>query len=267
MSIAALVVSYRTGPRLRECLYALAGDEEVDEIVILDNGNPPETRAFLDGFCGRFTKARAIDTGGNVGFGPAVNQGAQATMATHLLVINPDAVLKRGSAGRLRVVVEASSQPVIAGGRIFGLDGAEQRGARRLRLTRLAAMGLAPWTLEREPLPMGPQPVAAVSGALFMMRRDAFLALGGFDEGYFLHVEDIDLCERALHAGGEVLFVPDAGALHYGQTSDAPSAVLARHKADSLTRYFRKFPGGITGRAVNLLFLPLMRLALAVRGR
>jgi GT2 family glycosyltransferase len=267
MTLAALVVTYRTGPRLRECLYALAGDTDIAEIVILDNGNTPAEHAFITGFCARFPRARHVDTGGNIGFGAAVNRGARETACTHLLVINPDAVLKRGSASRLRDVADANAQPAIAGGRIFGVDGVEQRGARRLPLTRLAAMGLSRWTLEREPLPLAPVPVAAVSGALFVMRRDAFLSLGGFDEGYFLHVEDIDLCVRAVHAGGAVRFVPDACALHYGQTSDAPNHVIARHKAASLSRYFRKFPGGPMGKAVNIAFLPLMRFALTLRGR
>ena len=62
----------------------------------------------------------------------------------------------------------------------------------------------------------------AVSGALMYLSRAGFERLGGFDEGYFLHVEDLDLCRRAEADGGSVIYTPLASALHHGATSDAP---------------------------------------------
>jgi GT2 family glycosyltransferase len=105
-----------------------------------------------------------------------------------------------------------------------------------------------------------------VSGAFFLMRRDGYEKLGGFDEGYFLHVEDVDLCRRAWEAGGEVIFVPAAGALHYGSTSDAPSAFVTGHKAKSLARYFRKFAKGPLERLAVEAAVPFIGLALKLRG-
>ncbi|MGE3141705.1 MAG: glycosyltransferase family 2 protein, partial [Hyphomonadaceae bacterium] len=92
-----------------------------------------------------------------------------------------------------------------------------------------------------DPMPAAPTPMPVVSGALMFMARRDFEALGGFDEGYFLHVEDIDLCRRAHEAGGAVIFTPHAGAFHVGASSKAPARLVAWRKARGFHRYFRKF--------------------------
>jgi GT2 family glycosyltransferase len=96
----------------------------------------------------------------------------------------------------------------------------------------------------KEPLPDHPTPYAGVSGALMAVRREDFLALGGFDEGYFLHVEDIDICRRAEEAGWRVLFAPGPHGVHLRSTSGVASGFVARHKAQGMARYFRKFARG-----------------------
>ena len=262
---AALVVTYHTGPRLTECLYALKADPAVSEIVIADNGNPPEVQVWLEGFvtgCAGRAKLLTLD---NPGFGAAVNRAARQTGAEWLLVINPDCVIRRGSVGQLAAALEGAPAPAIAGGRIFGVDGREQRGGRRNTLTLSAALGLSRWTLESESPPSGPVPVGAISGAFFLMRRADFVQLGGFDEGYFLHVEDVDLCRRAIEAGGSVIYQPLAGALHYTSTSDVPSAFVQQQKARSLARYFRKFARGPIERAMVEVAVPFIGLGLALR--
>ena len=205
-AVSALVVSYRTGPRLAECLYALRGDPDISEIVIADNGNPPSAEEWIDRFVAATPKAKLVRLP-NPGFGAGVNAAARLATGEHVLVINPDCVLKRGAAGHLIRALDGAPPVSIAGGRIFDLQGREERGARRNTLTLARALGFGQWTLEQEPLPQGPIRVGAISGAFFLMRKDGFDRLGGFDEGYFLHVEDVDLCRRALEAGGEVIFV------------------------------------------------------------
>lgn len=264
---AALVVTFHTGPRLMECLYALKADPAISEIVIADNGNPEETRSwlerFVDGAEGR-AKLLRLD---NPGFGAAVNRAARETGAGVLLVINPDCVIRRGSVQQLADALSGAPAPAIVGGRIFGIDGREQRGARRNTLTLPVALGLSRWTLENEPPSAGPVPVGAISGAFFMMRRADFERMGGFDEGYFLHVEDVDLCRRVIEAGGAVIYQPLAGALHYTSTSDVPSRTVQAHKALSLARYFRKFANGPLERLCVELAVPFIGLGLTLRAR
>lgn len=150
-TVAALVVTYRTGPRLIECLYALKSDPEISEIVIADNGNPADVRAWLADFAAASGGRVKLLQLGNPGFGAGVNRAAAGTGASLLLVINPDCVLRRGSVRQLAEALEHAPKPAIAGGRIFGIDGREQRGARRNQLNLATALGLSRWTLEAEP--------------------------------------------------------------------------------------------------------------------
>ena len=265
-TVTAIVVSYRTGPRLHECLYALRSDPDISEIILVDNGNPPDAEAWIDGFMARTDKARLIRSGTNPGFGTAVNLGAASALGEVLLVINPDAVIRRGSVGPLFAAGQGQPEPVLVGGKIFDTGGREERGCRRNTLTLRRALGLGKWTLEDQPAPTGPIPVGAVSGAFFLMGRKAFRKLGGFDEAYFLHVEDVDLCRRVVEAGGSVVYQPLAGALHYGSTSKVPSGVVQDHKAKSLARYFRKFAKGPFEQVLVMLVTPLIGLVLRLRG-
>jgi GT2 family glycosyltransferase len=264
-TVSALVVSFQSGPRLIECLYALKGDPDVTEIVIADNGNPPAMTAWLDRFVDTAAKAKLIRLP-NPGFGAAVNAAARSATGDYFLVINPDCVIKRGALQPMREALAGAPVTSIAGGRIFDLQGREERGARRATLTLGRAIGLGRWALDREPAPDGPVRVGAISGAFFLIRKEGFEALGGFDEGYFIHVEDVDICRRALEAGGDVIYVPAAGALHYRSTSDAPSAFVTRHKAKGLARYFRKFAKGPVERVAVEAAIPFIGLALKLRG-
>ncbi len=264
---SAVVVTYRTGPRLRDCLYALRSDPEIGEIILVDNGNPPEDAAWIDHFAANCPELKLRRPGENLGFGKACNLGAREASGALLVFVNPDAMIRRGSVSALWEAGRDQPVPWLVGGRIFGVDGVEQRGGRRRALTWATALGLQRWTLEREAPPEGPVPMPVISGAFFAMTKADFLELGGFDEGYFLHVEDVDLCRSVWAAGGAVIYQPYAGVLHYGATSDAPSKLVQAHKADSLAFYFRKWANGPMGRAVNVLLIPLLRGWVTRRGR
>ena len=160
-TVAALVVTYHTGPRLKECLYALRADPDVSEIVIVDNGNPDKDEKWLDAFAAASVQVNLLRDGTNLGFGAAVNAGARHSGADHLLIVNPDAVVKRGAIARLRAVLADMPAPAIVGGKIFNTKGVEQRGGRRNTLTLARALGLGTWTLESEPEPSGPISVGA----------------------------------------------------------------------------------------------------------
>lgn len=267
----AIVVSYHTGQSLKECLYALASDPAVDAVRIVDNGNPETMRGWLRQFCESRPGVTLIDAGGNIGFGAGVNHGAAGIEAGDLLIINPDAILKRGSIEALQQAAEDQPSPCVVGGNVFDTYGREVRGPRRRKLTLLRALttfsGWNTWTLERSPPPKGPVPVGAVSGALMLISAKDFTALDGFDEGFFMHVEDVDICRRASEAGGITVYTPQAGALHYGATSEAPAKRVAGYKADSLVYYFRKHASGPLERLAVNLIEPLLRFAIVSRAR
>lgn len=258
MSACAIIVSYNTGPALGACLRALADVRGLDEVVLVDNGNSVEDAAALDAFAVARPKARVLRGQGNVGFAAACNLAAREARAETLVFVNPDVILEPGAVEQLSASVAAAPPPAIVGGDLRDGRGRPERGSRRERLTLwrafTAASGLS--RLERvlpgvrdfnrhaDPLPRAATPVGAVSGALMAMRRADFETLGGFDEGYFLHVEDIDICRRAEDAGWRVLFQPGPHGVHVRSTSVAPPRTLAQHKARGMARYFRKFAKG-----------------------
>lgn len=263
-AVSAIVVSYQTGPRLKECLYALSADPDVSEIIYVDNGNPEQMRAWVARFAEARSNVQVLSGHGNIGFGAGVNLGAEQAAGPHILVINPDAVLRWKSLASMQAAASTLSTPWIIGGKIFDITGREERGGRRKALTLwraiTSALGWNTWTLEQTPPPSKPVEMPVISGAFFLTSRERFDTLGGFDEGYFLHVEDVDLCRRCWATGGRVLYDPGAAVLHYGSTSDAPSNIVQAHKADSLARYFRKFANGALDRLVVELTIPFIRL-------
>lgn len=263
MSVCAVIVSYRTGPALERCLDALGRCEGLDEIVFVDNGNDPAQTASLDAFAAD-RGARLLRGHGNIGFAAACNKGVALAQSEVLAFINPDVVLERDALPRLAAALATAPPPAIVGGDLRDRGGAPERGGRRDRVTLwrafVAFSGLSrlervipafrDFNRYRDPIPAAPAPVGAISGALFVMRREDFNALGGFDEAYFVHVEDLDLCRRAEEAGYRVLFAPGPHGMHVRSTSAADPRHIARYKAEGMAHYFRKFARGPVERFV-----------------
>lgn len=269
-TVAAVIVSWRTGPLLFACLESAFKAPDIDEVILVDNGNPRETRVRLINAAAARKDFRIVWGQGNVGFAKGCNLGVRHARSERVLFLNPDAVIEPGGALRLAEAGESAPRPWVAGGRVLGADGREQRGARRgaltlwsafvefSGLTRLGGLHTAFRTIhyDGDPKPELPARVPTVSGACMMMRTDDFLALGGFDERYFLHVEDVDLCRVARERGGAVVFAPDAVAVHEGATSPASSLRIAWYKGVGLVKYFLKFARSANGRALALLAAP-----------
>lgn len=252
MTVCAVIVSYRTGPALASCLNALLAAEGLDQIVIADNGNDAAAEAMFDSAAVRDRRVRVLRGQGNIGFAAACNLAVREARTDTLAFINPDVILERDAVPRLLGVLNAFV-PAIVGGDLRDENGRPERGSRRDRLTLwrafvsfsgLSRLGFRDYNRHTDPLPAAPERVGAISGALFVMRRTDFAQLGGFDEGYFLHVEDLDLCRRAEDAGWPVVFAPGPHGRHLRSTSDVSDRTVARHKARSLARYFRKFAKG-----------------------
>ncbi len=268
-AIGAIVVTYHTGRALKDCLNALAVQSDVSELVIVNNGNPPEMCEWLERFSDQRDGVKLIEAGANLGFGRGVNLGVAACQALALLIINPDCVLRPDALGALVAASKGRRSPALIGGRIFDIKGDNQRGPMRRELTasRLLSKltGGAGINLPLEPQPTNAIAVDVTSGAFFLIDRAGYDRLGGFDEDYFLHVEDIDLCKRVHLAGGEVIYQPHAGALHYGATSDVSSVFVERHKAAGFARYLRKFSTSVFSRLLAELLIPLVFGALMMR--
>jgi len=273
--ISAVIVTYHTGASLFESLQSVLSDPDILEIVLVDNGNLAATRKRLWDFANGQKRLRIIQGHGNIGFGAGCNYGARMAKGDYILFLNPDAVIDKGAAMAMADCGEGLQQPWITGGFLQSVDGTEQRGARRDELTPISAVvsftplhklpGFRSMHLESTPRPKQPVPMKIVSGAFLMTDRESFETLGGFDERYFLHVEDIDICRRARLAGGDVYFVPGAKVMHYGSTSQVRIQNVEYEKLKGFVRYFWGYTQHWWSKLLLILSVPAMFLAIMGR--
>jgi len=274
--ISVVMVVYMTGEALAKSLDCVLADPSVDELVVVDNGCQPAEAERLQRLAreGRLV----LKTGqGNIGFAKGANLGALTASGDVIVFLNPDAFLQPGCVAALAQEIEGRAAPCIVGGRVLNADGTEQRGARRGEITPMSALmsvsglarsaGLRRYEVhwEADALPGQAVPTPTISGACFCMRREDFDRVGGFDEGYFLHVEDVDLCWRVRQAGGEVLFHPKAEVIHIGGTSKTSPLKVEFHKGVGLGRYFRKRAEGPLQHAAAWALSPLVLAAAVAR--
>lgn len=255
LPISVIIVNYNAGSLLRDAV-ASVGDA-VAEVIVVDNGSQDDSLARLRALPAQAPQAwahlRVIEAGRNLGFAAACNRGVREAHAPFLLFLNPDGCPAPGTPARLLQVLQSHRQAGMAGGLLQNPDGSEQGGGRRrlptpgrafaraLGLTRLSRR-LPDFHLHREPLPDGPVPVEAISGACMLVRREAMEQVGLWDEGYFLHCEDLDWCLRFQRGGWHILFVPDAPVVHHqGACSRGRPYFVEWHKHRGMLRFYRKY--------------------------
>lgn len=254
-TVSIVVVTYRTGSALWICLYRLLQLRGLYEIIVVNNGNDAVVEAHLRKLEQRHPPLRYITGQGNVGFATACNIGAKAATGDFIMLLNPDAVMMEDDA-LLRITALFARKDLVppvglVGGVLRNEDGSEQRATRRhfltpqnalvegLGLHRISGLNFLPrLNVDKEPLPVQPAPIDAISGACMVMERERYAMLHGMDENYFLHVEDMDLCRRVHLAGGGVWIHPGVNILHYCSTSEVSSIVVERSKTAGFYRYF-----------------------------
>lgn len=245
VDIAAVVVSYRSASTLDACLLRLRTARGVSQIRVVDNGSDDGTLEILQRHALADPRLRFIANPDNPGFAVACNQGAADSDALWLAFVNPDLQVCPDSLERLRGHALALHGNALVGADLHGEDGARDGAARR-RDPDFAAMLRDPAAAAKLDVPIDTvhalQVVDAVSGALMLMPRALFAEVGGFDEGYRLHAEDLDLCRRVREAGATVAVANDVSVLHVrGVSSRSRPVFVEWHKHRGLWRYFRKF--------------------------
>jgi hypothetical protein len=244
-AVDVVVVSYNSDGDLRECVEPLAAVENVHVIVVDNASTDGSLEVIADLPITRIAREQ------NGGFGAGCNTGWRAGRAPYVLLLNPDARIDVGSLGRLVTVLEAAPGAGAIAPRITHIDGRldySQRRFPRLRSTYARALFLHrlfptfPWVDEvvRDTAAYAkPGSPDWVSGACILVRRSVLEKLDGFDEGFFMYCEDIDLCRRLRDAGHELLYEPSATVVHEGGAS-APRASLLPVLAASRLRYAAK---------------------------
>ncbi len=249
--VSAIVVSYFTGPLLARAIASLKNQDDVCEIIVVDNGNWEGAVAAAIEVNPGGPPASIISGHGNVGFATACNLGAKRAKGEYLLFLNPDAVMPTGGVARLIADGARLKRPWLIGPKIINPDGSEQQGSRRMTLTPWRAFveatrlyALAPrhpyfrrFNIHGDPCPDKVTALPVISGACFFLHREDYFSIGGMDERYFLHVEDVDFCLRFGEAGG-VYFDPHVSIPHHKSSSRVSAIRVERRKTASVIRYF-----------------------------
>lgn len=214
--VAAVVISHGHAAELRESLPALA--PQVDELVVIAN-TPGSVGALPAG-------ARVLENPRPLGFAANVNRGIAATSGEFVVVANPDAVPEPGAVEILRAFAETRPRCGVAGPQLLFPDGVWQPSRRRFPTVGGTLVRRTPLRLLFPPLrhqrshyllderPEEPVEADWLLGAFMLLRRAMLDELAGFDAGFRMYGEDIDLCYRAAKAGWERWYVPAAVVRH-----------------------------------------------------
>ena len=279
-AVGVVIVSYHTGEALFTALESVC-DQSVPpvEVVVVDNGNPSSVCARLKQLATTIDSLTVLSGHGNLGFAAGCNLGVSQTTAPQLLFLNPDCVLPPDALAQLLEEYAQLPERSLLAPLLLNEDYTEQRGSRRAVLTPwraavewLGLYRLAPshpyflrFNRAGEPLPLNTHRVDVTSGAAMMLSRSLFLELKGFDEGYFLHVEDIDLCVTLLKRGGATFVAPSVRVVHQGGTSTSSAFKVEWHKARGFCRYFYKHFKGVYPPGFLAVVSILVWLRLAIR--
>jgi hypothetical protein len=240
MKVSAVVVSHDGAHDLEESLPALR--PQVDELLVIANilGSVP-------------SGVEALENVHPLGYAANLNLGLARTSGDAMLAANPDAVPEPGAVAALRDFMEAHARCGVAGPRMVFPDGRPQPSRRRFPTVTGTVVRRTP--LRRllpqrrhyhldEPQPSEPVQCDWMLGGFLLLRRSMLEELGGFDEGYRLYGEDIDLQYRAMRAGWERWYVPDAVVRHEHKAETDKKWLTRRtlwHLA-GVARFVRKHP-------------------------
>jgi len=241
--VAAVVVSHGNAAELERSLPALV--PQVDELVVVANV-PGSVEVVPEG-------VRVLENARPLGFAANVNLGALATRAELVCSVNPDAVPRRDAVAILRRFMDEHPRCGVAGPQLLYPDGTWQASRRRFPTVTGTLVRRTPLRLVIRPprshylldeRPTEPVPADWMLGAFLMLRRTMLEELGGFDDGFRLYGEDIDLCYRAAKAGWERWYVP-AAVVEHVHAAVTDRKLLTRRTLwhwRGIVRFVRKHP-------------------------
>lgn len=251
--IGVVVVTHRSAATVDDCLSRLRAAAGVAAIRVIDNASDDGTLAMVQRHAAGDARVRFVANPDNPGFAVACNQGAgafaeTANTITWLAFVNPDCLVEIDSLAHLRTHARQLDGNALIGADLVGEDGVRDPAARRRDpdfKAMIGAMLRSPAAAKLDvaiDIKRSLQQVDAVSGALMLLPRILFERIGGFDAGYRLHAEDLDLCRRVREAGAVVAVANDIRVVHVrGVSSRSRPLFVEWHKHRGLWRWFCKF--------------------------
>lgn len=242
-AVTVSIVTIGNRDLLRRCLESLsAGVEDTSslEVVVLDNASGEDASADVRD---AFPDLQVMKRASRVGFGAAHNEVIESTSGRWILILNDDTTVEPGSIDRLVRYGEARARVAAVGPRIVFPDRGRHHSAWRFPgplTSLLAALTVAQvgWVQSSG---SRAKRVGWATGSALLLRREAVTQVGGFDEGFFMYAEELDLCHRLADQGWETHYFPCATIVHHRRRSSAsvPDRRIVEH-VRGLDRYWRK---------------------------
>lgn len=262
MKVSCIIVNWNLKYLPRLCIEALQRSrcDFPFEIIVVDNDSRDESLEYLQQMEQKGEIA-LVPSGGNIGYGRANNLGARSAKGEYLLILNPDVSVEPDMLRTLVGYMDVHPEAGIAGPQLYFFNGQIQDSCRRfmrpmdlvVKRTPLSRFKFFQERIGRYVMAdfdhRSVQAVDLVTGACFLIRKDVFEQTGGFDDRYFLFMEDADLCRKVWETGRKVVYMPKARALHYHKRLSGGNLLwLLRQRvfwvhAHSALKYFWKWRG------------------------
>jgi hypothetical protein len=233
-----ILVTYNASAYLGRCLAALSPEVGPGcEVIVVDNASGDPTAGFV---AQNYPSFRLIRNQENIGFAAACNQAAQAASGEILVFLNPDTEARPGWLRNLTLRLEQDSSIALVNSKILLASEPGKIAACGLDVHFTGLTFARHFLLDQEQVGM-PEPVQAITGASFAVRRDVWEKLGGFDGRFFMYFEDVDLSWRAQLAGYQCLLAPDSQIYHRhpARPSDFSLYYSARNRPFMLIKNYR----------------------------
>ncbi len=241
---SVVMVSYHTGAILFASISSVLRQKQLAELVVVDNGNPPDVLARLRQLALTERRLKVVSGHGNVGYAKGSNLGVQQASGYYVLLLNPDCLLPPAAIETMMAAFESHSDAVLVGaatrnarGQLMG-DHARSLLSARSALARLWPFG------KKNPAPVdlsaGVQLVPAVSGACLCLRRKDYQQLGGLDEAYVVRGAGMDLCQRVHRIGGRTLLATNIRVTRLNTNDNSRRYRLEWQRMRGVVHYFSK---------------------------
>jgi N-acetylglucosaminyl-diphospho-decaprenol L-rhamnosyltransferase len=274
-AVDVVVVSYRSRELARACLESLRAHapRAGATIFVVDNASGDGTVELIRS---EFPEVEVIPSDRNLGFGAANNIAIRRGGARYVLALNPDTRVTPGALDTLIELMDERPEVAVCGCRLLREDGSFDHAAKRSFPTVAGALGhflgvgrsaRAPRRLAQYRAPeVEAGPVDAVNGAFMLMRRAALDQVGSFDEGFWMYMEDLDLCYRLHEAGWVTWYEPSVTVLHvkHGTSGAVRSLRLNYAFHYGMLRFYRKHYAQRRSRAANAVVYGGIAAKLAV---
>ncbi len=245
MLVSVIIVHHGDASLVKECIasFIRAVRKPSFEIIVVDND---AEEGALKNISLRFPSVRVIRPGSNMGFGRANNAAAKLASGKYLFFLNNDTLIHDDFMSPLIRLMDDCPEIGAAGPRLLNRDGSFQLSSgMHLGLWGEAEARWLAWRL-RFPDGTGKRLIpreepAWLTGAALMVPRALFAELGGFDAGYFMYFEDMDLCRRIGLAGRRIRYEPACSLTHFkgGSVRGEPGKISVEYRRSQLLFYLK----------------------------